>query len=105
MPTKRAESAITTADMLMISDCSEEDNMITRPFFALGKPKLKYPAYETSPEGELKEITLPSIITLLTRDGGDTLSISTKDQVKTGQKLKPFTDDEIAVISPVTGTI
>jgi electron transport complex protein RnfC len=82
--------------------------MINKPFFGLGKPKLKYPVVETQEQDAVKEIPIPSRVTLFLDDHNgmtEGLSIKSGDEVRTGQKLKLMEDDKSYVISSVTGTI
>ncbi len=79
--------------------------MTKRPFFSLGKPKLKYPAIEDQ-GGEIKDVPLPGKVTLLVKDcdiGAITLKVGA--QVTTGEKLKLTNEPDGYVISTVTGTV
>jgi len=79
--------------------------MIKRPFFSLGKPRLRYPAIGV-PGGELKQLLLPGKVTLLVR-GCDVGAIRLKAgaQVLTGQRLQLTEDPQVHVMSTVTGTV
>jgi len=80
--------------------------MIKKPFFGLGKPKLKYSGVSDI-EGEgLKEIPLSTKITLMVKsDELDDLVLSAGDDVKTGQKLNLRETGGEFLTSTATGTI
>ncbi len=82
--------------------------MIKRPFFSLGKPKLKYPVDDTQEQDVIKVIPIPDRVTFFLEDPyerDEGLLIEPGDKIKTGQKLKLTEDDKDYVISSVTGTI
>ena len=82
--------------------------MINKPFFGLGKPRLKYPVVETQEQDVVKELPIPERVTLFLEDHDrrtEDLSIKSGDEVRTGQKLKLMEDDNSYIISSVTGTI
>jgi len=82
--------------------------MIKRPFFSLGRPKLKYAAVKSGEKEAVKEIPLPENITLLVGPPGvssDELILHEGDEVKTGQKLAITEEGEDYLISTVTGSI
>lgn len=83
--------------------------MINKPFFGLGKPKLKYPVVEGIKQGVLKEIPLSPDITILMKksdvNNSEKLTLKVGDRVRTGQKLMPLVASEDYLISTATGTI
>ena len=82
--------------------------MIKKPFFSLGRPKLKYPVNDTQEQDVIKMIPIPNRVTFFLEDPyerNDGLLIEPGDKVKTGQKLKLTEDDKEYVISSVTGTV
>lgn len=82
--------------------------MIKKPFFGLGKPKLKYSVIEKQGQDSIKEIPLPDKVTLFLRDADikkDDLVSKVGDKVKTGQKLMLIKESKAYLISTVTGTI
>ena len=82
--------------------------MITRPFFALAKPKLNLTIPVPPPGDVLKETAPPSRAILLTEDfteRKEDLLVKPQSEVKTGQKLTLLEDRDAYVVSPVTGTI
>jgi len=82
--------------------------MIKRPFFSLGKPKLKYPVDDTQEQDVIRVIPLPDRVTFFLEDPyerNEGFLIKPGDKIKTGQKLKLTEDDKDYVISSVTGTI
>ena len=82
--------------------------MIKNSFFALAKPILKYPTVGVSGQEAIREIPLPSRVSLhlqgLHSDNGGLL-VKTGDGVRTGQKLRIAAESRDYIISPVTGTI
>jgi len=82
--------------------------MTKRPFFSLGKPKLKYPVVDTQEQDVIRVIPIPNRVTFFLEDPyerNEGLLIEPGDKIKTGQKLKLTEDDKDYVISSVTGTI
>ncbi|MFC1864181.1 4Fe-4S dicluster domain-containing protein [Thermodesulfobacteriota bacterium] len=82
--------------------------MIKRPFFGLSKPKLEYPSTQGRAMDSVKEIPLPSKVTLLidqSFSGGTGIGLNLKDKVNTGQKIVVTENGEAAVVSTVTGTV
>ena len=80
--------------------------MIKKPFFGLGKPKLKYPVEDTIKLDSINEIPLPPRVTLLSEnERSDDIDLKAGDKVKTGQKLGLSEEDGDYLISTVTGTI
>ncbi len=82
--------------------------MIKKPFFGLGKPKLKYSGIENIEGKDVKEIPPSTMITLMHKSPngelGD-LALSIGDEVKTGQKLNLRKTGEEYLTSTATGTI
>ncbi len=82
--------------------------MIKKPFFGLGKPKLKYSGIENIEGKDVKEIPPSTRITLMHKSPngelGD-LALSIGDEVKTGQKLNLRKTGEEYLTSTATGTI
>ena len=65
--------------------------MVRRPFFGLGKPKLKYPAVNKDKPDTIKEIPLPQKVTLFMKHSNlkpDDLILKIGDNVRTGQNLE-----------------
>jgi len=82
--------------------------MIKKPFFGLGKPKLKYSGVRNIEGKDLKEIPPPNRITLMHKSPIDELgdlALSTGDEVKTGQRLNLRKTGEECLTSTATGTI
>lgn len=82
--------------------------MITRPFFALAKPKLNMSVTAPSLGEAVKELAPPSHATLLAEDfteKKDELLVKVQTEVKTGQKLPLVDGHDAYVVCPVTGTI
>jgi len=82
--------------------------MIKKPFFGLGKPKLKYSGIENIEGKDVKEIPPSTMITLMhkTPDSElDDLALSIGDEVKTGQKLNLRKTGEEYLTSTATGII
>ena len=83
--------------------------MINKPFFGLGKSKLKYPVVESFKQGIIKEIPLSPNVTLLMKksdvNNSENLTLKMGDSVRTGQKLIPLVASEDYLISTATGTI
>lgn len=82
--------------------------MITRPFFSLGKPNLRYPLVKSHKKETIKEIPLPDRITLFlerSQKSLDDLIFKAGDRVKTGQKVKLVEGSDDYLISTATGTI
>jgi len=82
--------------------------MIKKPFFGLGKPKLKYSGINNIEGKDVKEIPPSTRITLMHKSPngelGD-LALSTGDEVKTGQKLNLRKTGEEYLTSTATGII
>lgn len=79
-----------------------------KPFFELGKPKLKYRLVTRREKEVVGEIPLPQKVTLFLKKAGsvsDNLLIRVGDRVKTGQRLLPMGGGEGYHISTVTGTV
>jgi electron transport complex protein RnfC len=82
--------------------------MIKRPFFSLGKPKLKYPVLKNLGQKDIIEIPLPKKATLLfnpKNKNGDGLLLKVGNKVKTGQRLDITKGADGYLISTVTGTV
>ncbi len=82
--------------------------MIKKPFFGLGKPKLKYRVFETQEQDTLRDMPVPDRVTLFLEDPyemSEDISVKVGDKIKIGQKLKLKEDDKAYIISSVTGTI
>ena len=82
--------------------------MITRPFFSLGKPKLKYPVVHTQEQDVVRVIPIPSRVSLFLEspyEGNEHFLIKPGDIIRTGQKLTLTDEDKSYVISSATGTI
>lgn len=78
--------------------------MIKRPFFGLGKPRLRY---NLTPD-RVEDLPVPAAVTLLLRDpgnGGRASALKVGDQVKTGQRLTAYKESRDYVIASVTGRI
>ena len=81
--------------------------MIKKPFFGLGKPKLKYTGIEDI-EHDIQEIPLSDRVTLLlksTEGDLDDLVLSTGAKVRTGERLKLTASNNRYLTSTATGTI
>ncbi|MBL7224654.1 MAG: 4Fe-4S dicluster domain-containing protein [Desulfobacteraceae bacterium] len=82
--------------------------MIKKPFFGLGKPKLKYSGIKNIEGKDVKEIPPSTRITLMHKspsgEPGD-LALSIGDEVRTGQKLNLRETGEEYLTSTATGTI
>jgi len=81
--------------------------MIKKPFFGLGKPKLSYSGIEDSGH-DIQEIPPSDRLFLsLTCDRRDMqdLAISTGNEVRTGQRLRPFPTLEAYLTATATGGI
>jgi electron transport complex protein RnfC len=79
-----------------------------KPFFEVGKPKLKYHLVARREKEAVEEIPLPPKVTLFLKkagSGSDNLLIRVGDRVKTGQKLLPMGEGNGYLISTVTGTV
>jgi electron transport complex protein RnfC len=82
--------------------------MVKRPFFGLLRPNLKCSVIDTWEEDTIKEMPLPSRVTLHLKHpgaGSENFVIKAGDKVKTGQRLQFIKGNETYLISPVTGTI
>ena len=82
--------------------------MIKRPFFSLGKPKLKYPVVHTQEQDVVRVIPIPNRVSLFLEnpyESNEGLLIRPGDIIRTGQKLMLTEEDKGYVISSVTGTI
>jgi electron transport complex protein RnfC len=79
-----------------------------KPFFEVGKAKLKYHMVERREKEVVEEIPLPANVTLFlkkTGSGSDNLLIRVGDRVKTGQRLLRIGEGDSYHISTVTGTV
>ena len=82
--------------------------MVKRPFFGLLRPNLKCSVVDTWGEDAIKEMPLPSKVTLYLKQpgsGSGNFVINAGDKVKTGQRLQFIKGNKTYLISPVTGTI
>ena len=82
--------------------------MMKKPFFGLGKPKLKYSGFNDIEGKDIKEIPLSTRITLMHKAPNGQLSdlaLSIGDEVRTGQKLYLHETGEEYLTSTATGTI
>ena len=82
--------------------------MIKRPFFSLGKPKLKYPVVHTQEQDVIRVIPIPNRVNLFLEnpyESNEDFLIKQGDIIRTGQKLTLKEEDKNYVISSVTGTI
>ena len=82
--------------------------MIKRPFFSLGKPKLKYPVVHTQEQDVIRVIPIPNRVNLFLEnpyENNEEFLIKQGDIIRTGQKLTLKEEDKNYVISSVTGTI
>ena len=79
--------------------------MIKRPFFSLGKPRLRHPVDGVA-GGEIRQLPLPGEATLLVK-GCDigSIRLNAGAQVLTGQRLDLTDDPQGHVMSTVTGTV
>ena len=78
--------------------------MIKSSFLALKKPVFRY----SSPNFSIINIPVPDRVTLCvnnSEDNADSCNIKIGDSVKTGQKITPYKDSDIYVISTITGSI
>ncbi len=79
-----------------------------KPFFEVGKPKLKYRMVERREKEVVDEIPLPQKVTLFLKKAGsisNNLLIRVGDRVKTGQRLLPIGEGDSYLISTVTGSV
>jgi electron transport complex protein RnfC len=79
-----------------------------KPFFEVGKPKLKYHLVERREKEVIEEIPLPQQVTLFLKkagSGSSNLLVRVGDRVKTGQRLLPIGEGHGYHISTVTGTV
>jgi electron transport complex protein RnfC len=82
--------------------------MIKRPFFCLAKPKLPYPVLRGGEKDAVREIPLPSRVTLLLERpvaDGDALLLRSGARVQTGQSSRLAAGTEDHWVSTVTGSI
>lgn len=82
--------------------------MIKKPFFGLGKPKLRYSGIKDLEGKDVKEIPPSTRITLMHKSPNgelDDLALSIGDEVRTGQKLNLRETGEEYLTSTATGTI
>ncbi|HDZ90402.1 MAG: 4Fe-4S dicluster domain-containing protein [Deltaproteobacteria bacterium] len=82
--------------------------MIKKPFFGLGKPKLRYAGISDLDGKQIRDLPLPARITLLHRSAGgpqDDPIVYPGEEVRTGQKLALYETGEEYLFSTATGTI
>ena len=82
--------------------------MVKRPFFGLGRPKLKYPVIKGQEQDAIVDIPLPRRAAFILKAFDikkDDLILKVGDRVKTGQRLELVEQSRDYFISTVTGVI